>query len=74
MYSPSAPASVQKASRGNSISQSRELFAARQPTDMPRKQAMSTMFVKNCRNTTYTLNQRMQVSSQNSTRKPVMNR
>ncbi len=37
--------------------------AARQPTDIPRKQAISTRFVKNVRNTTVLPNQRMQASS-----------
>ena len=39
--------------------------AVRQPTLMPRKQAMSTRFVKNVRKMTVLANQRMHVSSKN---------
>src|SRR5437773_2979120 len=54
--------------------QSRWLVAARHPTDMPRKVASSTMFVKNVRNTTVLPNQRMQASSKNNMRKLTRNK
>ena len=52
----------------------RRLDAARQPTEMPRNAASSTMLVKNVRNTTVLPNQRMQASSRNRMRKLTRNR
>jgi hypothetical protein len=51
------------------VLQSRELDAARQPTDIPRNVARRMMFVKNVRKTTVLPNQRMHASSKNSNRK-----
>ena len=48
--------------------------AARQPTDIPRNVASSTMLVKNVRKTTVLANQRMQASSRNRIRKLTRNR
>ena len=42
---------------------SRRRDAARQPTDIPRKQAISTRFVKKVRKSTVLPNQRMHASS-----------
>ncbi len=47
--------------------------AARQPTDIPRKQAMSAKFVKKVRKTTVLPNQRMQVSSKKRMTKLIAN-
>ena len=47
--------------------------AARQPTDTPRKQAISTMLVKNPRKMTMLPNQRIHVSSKNRIRKLTRN-
>ena len=47
--------------------------AARQPTDTPRKQAISTMLVKKVRKMTMLPNQRMHVSSKNRIRKLTRN-
>ena len=49
-------------------------LAARQPTEMPRIDASSTVFVKNVRNRTCDGNQRMQVSSRKSVRKLIRNK
>jgi hypothetical protein len=53
-------------------SDSRE--AARQPTDMPRKHAIRTRFVKKVRKMTVPPNQRMQASSKNRITKLTRNR
>src|SRR5262245_21808595 len=45
----------------------------RQPTETPRKQAISTMFVKYVRNVTVLANQRMQASSRKRIRKLIRN-
>jgi hypothetical protein len=45
------------------------LDAARQPTDIPRKQAISTRFVKNVKKTTVLPKNRMQASSAKRTTK-----
>src|SRR5262249_15925389 len=50
---------------GVAFSQSRRWPAARQPSDMTRKEARSTMVVKNVRKKTCAGNQRMQASSRN---------
>ena len=47
--------------------------AARQPTETPRKQAISTMFVKNVRKITVLPNQRMHASSKNRIKKLIRN-
>ena len=52
---------------------SRRRDAARQPTDIPRKHAISTMFVKNVRKTTVLPNQRMHASSKKRIRKLIRN-
>jgi len=53
--------------------QSRELEAARQPTDIPRNVASKMMFVKNVRKATVLPNHRMQASSKKSNRKLTKN-
>src|SRR6266568_1848452 len=50
---------------GVAASQFRVWPAAKQPTDIPRKQASSTVFVKNVKKRTWAGNHRMQASSRN---------
>ena len=50
------------------------LDAARQPADMPKNVARSTMLVKNVRLGTMLPNQRIQASSKNRTRKLIRNK
>src|SRR5947207_493713 len=52
----------------------RRFEAARQPTEMPRNAASSTMLVKKVRKTTVLANQRMHASSMNRIRKLTRNR
>ncbi len=47
--------------------------AARQPTETPRKQAISTMLVKNVRKITVLPNQRMHASSKKRIKKLITN-
>src|SRR5262249_55616299 len=61
-------------SHGKILSQSCVLRAAKQPHDIPKKEAMRTTFVKNCRKMTEAANQRMHDSSRKSTRKPTRKR
>src|SRR2546423_2544189 len=61
----------------NGITQSMKfcfLEAARHPTDMPRNEAIRTMFVKNVRKTTIEPKKRMQASSKKRIRKLIRSR
>ena len=69
-----AATKVPSATEGNPASQSKRLRAARQPHDMPRKQAIRTIFVKNWRKITLAENQRMQANSRNRIRNPIRKR
>src|ERR1700746_3573631 len=70
----SAATIVARVSHGKGLRHSRVLRAAKQPHDMPKKDAIRTTFVKNCKKMTENANQRMQASSRKSTRKPTRKR
>ena len=74
MRSARAATKAASAMSGVAASQFQRRRAARQPQDMPRKQAIRTTLVKNCRKMTFAENQRMQASSKNRTRNPTRKR